>query len=366
MNDQQWGQAWEIYGAAAEMDGAERLSFLASPRALSRKFSTKYCRCSRRRKLPPVMNPHCAQAHVSAAMKSANCWAAAAWASVYAASDPELDRKAAIKFLSPELTDSDRGLERLIREAKAASALNHPHIITVYEVIRAPRDVAIAMELVEGRALRKFCGAPVKVPQLIDWGRQIAQALAAAHQRNIIHRDVKPENLMVRDDGITKVLDFGLAAQFDGDDQKRPADRSGFGGTLNYMSPEQIGGDRATAASDVFSLGVVLYELATGTHPFRSDSPIDTGSAIAHTEPKAPSSLHRAIPASIDSLLLRMLEQRSRQTAHGDGGGPATVDFRVGQTGPLQRDLMVSRGDRGPRDHVALDLRISRQGRFQT
>jgi eukaryotic-like serine/threonine-protein kinase len=308
MNDQQWGQAWEIYGAAAEMDGAERLSFLASQSAESEVLDEVLSMLQEAQNTPGN-EPALRTGSRFGRYEVGELLGSGGMGCVYAASDPELDRKAAIKFLSPELTDSDRGVERLIREAKAASSLNHPHIITVYEVIRAPRDVAIAMELVEGRALRKFCGAPVKIPQLIDWGRQIAQALAAAHQRHIIHRDVKPENLMVRDDGITKVLDFGLAAQFDGDDQKRPGDRSGFGGTLNYMSPEQIGGDRATAASDVFSLGVVLYELATGTHPFRSDSPIDTGSAIAHTEPKPPSSLHRAIPASIDSLLLRMLSK---------------------------------------------------------
>jgi Tol biopolymer transport system component len=228
---------------------------------------------------------------------------------VYTAADSELGRKVAIKFLSPQMAASNRAVERLIREAKAASALNHPHIITVYEVIRAKNDVAIAMELVEGRPLRKFCGKPAEIAQVIHWGCQIAQALAAAHQRNIVHRDVKPENLMVRDDGILKVLDFGLASQSDAEYQRRSTDSSGIGGTLNYMSPEQVRSERATSASDVFSLGLVLYELATGTHPFRSASPVDTAHAIVHTEPKSPSSLNRGIPANLETLLLKMLSK---------------------------------------------------------
>jgi len=235
---------------------------------------------------------------------------------VYSAGDPELGRKVALKFLSAELAASAPAVERLIREAKAASALNHPHIITVYEVTRQQDDVAIAMELVEGRALRQYCGKPVEIERLIHWGRQIAQALAAAHQRNIIHRDVKPENLMVRDDGILKVLDFGLAGQSDREDPKSSTG-SRFSGTLNYMSPEQTRAEPATSASDVFSLGLVLYELATGAHPFRSSSPIDTAYSIARQDPKSPSSLNREIPANLERLLLRMLSKdpRERPTA---------------------------------------------------
>ena len=120
---------------------------------------------------------------------------------VYAARDPELGRMVAIKLLAPDLAASRPAVERLIREAKAASALNHPHIVTVYEVIRAADDVGIAMEFVEGSSLRSFCGKPQEIAHVIQWGCQIARALAAAHQRNIVHRDIKPENLMVRQDG---------------------------------------------------------------------------------------------------------------------------------------------------------------------
>jgi serine/threonine protein kinase len=151
---------------------------------------------------------------------------------------------------------------------------------------------------VEGRALRHFCGKPLEIARVIDWGRQIAQALAAAHQSHIVHRDVKPENVMVREDGILKVLDFGLADQAGGDDPRKSSDSLGLAGTLDYMPPELTRGKPVTSASDVFSLGLVLYELAAGAHPFRSESSLLTAQAIAQAEPRPPSSLNRKIPAN--------------------------------------------------------------------
>jgi len=305
MNDEQWRQAWDLYAAAVDLSGNERQSYLASLRADPQVLEEVLSMLDEAREVrfqepPSRSGARFGRYDVGEMLSSGGM------GEVYLASDPELGRKVAIKFLSPELAAGRQAVEQLMREAKAASALNHPHIITVYEVTRAGGDVAIAMELVEGRPLRQFCGSkPVEIAQVIDWGRQIAQALAAAHQRDIIHRDVKPENLMVRDDGIVKVLDFGLAGH--------TTDSSGRGGTLNYMSPEQTRGESATSASDVFSLGLVLYELATGTNPFRSASPIDTAHAIAHDEPKPPSSLNRAIPAALETLLLQMLSKDPRR-----------------------------------------------------
>lgn len=237
---------------------------------------------------------------------------------VLSALDTELGRQVALKFLSPEVVETRSAMERLIREAKAASALNHPHIVTVYEVVHSAGDVAIAMELVEGEPLRTRCGEPQPMAQVVDWGRQVAEALAVAHARNIVHRDIKPENLMVRSDGYIKVLDFGLARQFAPAGQSQP--ESGLGlpaGTLNYMAPEQTRGETATSASDIFSLGIVLYELATGKHPFRSDSPLDTAHAIAHAGPMSPSALNPRIPPTLNSLLLAMLakDPQSRPSA---------------------------------------------------
>ena len=144
---------------------------------------------------------------------------------------------------------------------------------------------------------------------MIQWGRQIAQALAAAHQRGIVHRDIKPENLMVRRDGIVKVLDFGLARHADAAAGQATNSLGLLAGSLNYMAPEQTRGEAASSAGDVFSLGIVLYELSTGVHPFRAASPIDTAHAIAHAAPKQPSSVNPAISPALNGLLLAMLDK---------------------------------------------------------
>ena len=199
---------------------------------------------------------------------------------VYSAHDPDLDREVALKVIAPKAEASSS--ESFIREAQAASALNHPNIVTVYEVIRSGPTVAIAMELVTGTSLRHYCGTAQPVEKVALWGRQIAHALAEAHARGIVHRDIKPENLMLRPDGYIKVLDFGLARRAGAD---RADDELALG-TLGYMSPEEIEQQPITAASDIFSLGVVLYELASGTNPFRGESagrddPDDSGIGAA-------------------------------------------------------------------------------------
>lgn len=203
---------------------------------------------------------------------------------VFAARDVELGRVVALKFLARQSGSPTR----LIQEAKAASALNHPNIVTVYEVVREESEVALAMELVEGQSLRELCGTPQAPQRLANWGRQIAEALAATHALGIVHRDIKPENLMVRRDGFVKVLDFGLARWVPLPGTASQVSVHGvLTGTFHYMSPEMTRGEKPGQASDIFSLGVVLAELASGQHPFQADSPIDTAYAIAHHEWKA-------------------------------------------------------------------------------
>ena len=249
---------------------------------------------------------------------------------VYSARDTELGRMVALKLLAPYVVGTPRAVERLIREAKAASALNHPNIVTVYGLIRQHTNLAVAMELVEGEALRNCCGQPQAAPRVIHWGRQIAQALAATHERGVVHRDIKPENLMIRADGVLKLLDFGLARQTLSESTGAETNMSGIlAGTFNYMSPEQANGKAVGAPGDVFSLGIVLYELSTGSHPFRSGSAIDTAQAIAHKHPKAPNALESSIPPALNALLLDMLSKdpNRRPTAN-------EVDRRLGEIDP--------------------------------
>lgn len=249
---------------------------------------------------------------------------------VYSALDTELGRMVALKLLAPDIAATPKAVERLIREAKAASALNHPNIVTVYGLIRQETRLAVAMELVEGEALRSYCGQPQAADRVMHWGRQIAQALAATHERGIVHRDIKPENLMVRADGVVKLLDFGLARQTLSHRTGAETNISGIlAGTFNYMSPEQTAGIPVEGASDVFSLGIVLYELSTGSHPFRSGSAIDTAQAIAHKHPKPPKALQSSIPPALNILLLDMLakDPHRRPTA-------MEVDRRLGEIDP--------------------------------
>jgi eukaryotic-like serine/threonine-protein kinase len=222
---------------------------------------------------------------------------------VYSARDPELNREVALKVIAQKVEAS--GSERFIREAQAASSLNHPNIVTVFEVIHSGSMVAIAMELVTGTSLRNFCATAQTVDKVSLWGGQIARALAAAHAFGIVHRDIKPENLMLRPDGYIKVLDFGLARQAGADraDGELPL------GTLGYMSPEEVLRRPITAASDIFSLGIVLYELASGTNPFRSDSAGVTTRLIQGLEAPPLPAHAKGVPRELDHLLHAMLSK---------------------------------------------------------
>jgi serine/threonine-protein kinase len=224
---------------------------------------------------------------------------------VYAARDLELDRSVAVKLLNQSTIGTSHMVDRFIREAKAASALNHPNVITIYEVIHSESRLAIIMELVEGTCLRQLCGSPLPVDRVVHLGEQVARALAAAHTRGIVHCDIKPENLVVRPDGIVKVLDFGLARDL----ASVTAGSLFAAGTLRYMSPEQSRGDMPSAASDIFSLGILIYELATGSHPFDSSSLFEDLKALNQREPHAPSSLNPFVPRHLDDLILRMLSK---------------------------------------------------------
>ncbi|HVF41010.1 MAG TPA: protein kinase, partial [Gemmatimonadaceae bacterium] len=229
---------------------------------------------------------------------------------VYHARDPELERDLVLKLLPRRAAFHPDALQRFIREARAASALNHPNIVTIYEIGEAPGGHFIAMELVQGRTLRELRKEATTIPRIANIGAQAVRALAVAHAAGIVHRDIKPENLMVRDDGYLKVLDFGIArlSQLHGSADEAIITRPGMiVGTMRYMSPEQGVGEAVESASDLFSLGLVLYELAAGRHPFESSSDMAVLSGIVTREAIPPSRFNARVPEIFDSLMIRML-----------------------------------------------------------
>ncbi len=222
----------------------------------------------------------------------------------------------ALKILRRHLVSSPQAVDRFQTEVRAASALHDPNIVTVYESGDSPAGMFLAMEWVEGPTFRQLMATgAAEISDASDWGEQAASALAAAHAANILHRDIKPENIILRKDGVVKILDFGLA-RLAGPVQIEPNLKGASGtisgtlsGTLLYMSPEILRGETASSASDVFSLGALLYELWTGQHPFAGETPLDVYEAIECRVVAAPSALRAGIPDEIDSLLLRMLNR---------------------------------------------------------
>jgi tetratricopeptide (TPR) repeat protein len=236
---------------------------------------------------------------------------------VWVAEDTKLERKVALKLLPAKFTqDADR-VRRFIQEAKAASALNHPNIITIHEISEADAGRFIVMELVVGRTLGALIDEGGTLESLAGWGTQMAKALGVAHAAGITHRDIKPDNIMVREDGYVKMLDFGLARLVPtGKDAEAATLQYTQPGTLlgsiRYMSPEQARGESVSHPSDIFSLGVIFYEMATGRHPFVTDSMLGTLNAIAGQAPVNPSHLNPEISPAIETLILQMLEKDAR------------------------------------------------------
>src|SRR5262245_31472164 len=216
---------------------------------------------------------------------------------VYEAKDLELGRQVAVKFLPPDSITSTNRLERFRRESRAASALNHPHICTVYDVGQHEGQPFLVMELLNGQTLKRAIeNQPLPIERIVTFGEQIADALDAAHRAGIVHRDLKPANLFITERGDAKVLDFGLATfQKPQADDTTLADTAllgseslsvgGIVGTIPYMSPEQIRGQPVDARSDLFSLGIVLYEMATGRRPFEGANIAEVLAAILTLDP---------------------------------------------------------------------------------
>ena len=238
---------------------------------------------------------------------------------VYLAQDRRLNRKVALKILPASFTSDVDRLRRFEQEAHSASALNHPNIITIYEILKVDSTHMIATEFVEGETLRqRLSHSSLTLNQFLQIAIQVADALSAAHQAGIVHRDIKPENIMLRPDGYVKVLDFGLAKLTEQTSSAVAAEaptrqvRTGSGmvlGTAGYMSPEQARGKVVDARSDVFSLGAVIYEMATKRKPFDGETPSDTLAAILKTDPPPVSHLAPDSPPELTRIVTKALRK---------------------------------------------------------
>ena len=241
---------------------------------------------------------------------------------VYLAKDTTLDRKVALKLLLAEFTGHKDRLRRFILEAKSASSLNHPNIITIHEIGQVEQAHFIATEFIDGETLRQHLAkARMKLPEILEVAIQSAGALQAAHAAGIVHRDIKPENIMLRPDGYVKVLDFGLAKLTEQSHQSTSADSQvdtmvkadtkpgTVMGTVNYMSPEQARGQALDQRTDVFSLGVVLYEMVAGRMPFAAATSLDTLVAILEKEPVALDQFAPEVPAECQRIISKALRK---------------------------------------------------------
>ncbi|HXG64331.1 MAG TPA: protein kinase [Blastocatellia bacterium] len=249
---------------------------------------------------------------------------------VYLAEDTRLDRKVALKVLPAKSIKEEERLRRFFQEARAASALNHPNIITIYDIGQADGIHFIATEFVDGQTLRqRMAGGKLKLREILDIAIQIAEALSAAHQSGIIHRDIKPENVMLRRDGYVKVLDFGIAKlmeasgeqQLESENKEHNAattalvktDSNIVMGSPSYMSPEQARGLTVDARTDIFSLGVVLYEVMAGMRPFEGATSGDVIVSILHHQPPPLGRFSEDIPEPLERIVMKALSKEREQ-----------------------------------------------------
>lgn len=347
MNPEQWQKIHELFEAALERPAEERAAFLArycaSDEETQRRVEAMLAADARAdlpldrpavqaasHRVPATLS--CADTQpVSGAMigvyRLIKELGRGGMGAVYLVNDTRLGRQAALKLLPEHLVNNPERVHRFQREARAASALNHPNIITIYDFGQENGRDYIVSEFVEGRTLRDYVGRPeLSLNQILDLAIQVASALGAAHAAGIVHRDIKPENIMLRPDGYAKVLDFGLAKLAEPESGADRVKTAGSGmsadfetrtgivlGTVNYMSPEQVSGQKVDGRSDLFSLGVVLYELLTGRRPFSGATWHHTLVAITDAEPPPIARDVQGAPAALSAIISRLLVKPREQ-----------------------------------------------------
>ncbi len=245
---------------------------------------------------------------------------------VFLAQDTTLDRKVALKFLPEELQQDPTARKRFLREAKSAAALDHPFICKIYEIGKAQDRTFIAMEYIQGMNLEeRFVKGPLPIEDVLEIAWEIADALEGAHRRGIVHRDLKPANVMLIPEGHIKVMDFGFAKRVtpEGEEENVSTVLTQDGaavGTVPYMSPEQVRGKPLDTRSDIFSFGVVLYEMVAGVHPFKKDSTMDTAQTILSVTPPPIARYVNDVPDLLQDTIRKMLAKdpgERYQTAKG-------------------------------------------------
>ena len=284
---------------------------------------------------------------------------------VYEAEDLKLGRHVALKFIPENLAGDPKSLERFTREARAASQLNHPNICTIHGIEDNNGHPFIVMEKLEGESLKQHIGGhPMKLEEVLDVGMQVADALVASHIKGIVHRDIKPANIFLVPAGPVKVLDFGLAklvhagAEEDGGDQSLTA-VGVIPGTAVYMSPEQARSETVDARSDLFSLGTVLYEMATGKKPFSGANSLMTLNAVLHQKPTPPRDLNPAIPIELQGIIGKAMEKdrAHRYQSAAEMRSDLALLKREAESGTIKTNSTILR---------AASKTFSRNSRFQT